>query len=276
MKFASTLLFACVILGLARSEEQIPTEPGTLLEFKKKCVVVSENDTLTVQFGKKDQPVAVRVIPCYGLNAHAATDIQGYQVQEDDFVPPLNQFNAGYTEGPASLTLTSTKPAVEAAKYNGMFEVFTANSFDELSAMCPTITNPTPTFTINMKKKSDDNSAVVSWDPVAEKDGITYTVYRRDIKIDSSEKVIPDGVYDTACGAKTVFTKMDVNIREAKKISCSVTGLQPDVISSIMIVATKDSTGCSLTYSRVNLNDGASSLSCLMAIILFFALYLFI
>ena len=275
MKFVSTLLFACIVLGLARSEEDIPTEPGTLLEFKKKSDIIMENATLSVLFGKDEQPSALKVIPCYGLNIHLAAEIDGAKPQEDDITPTQNSFYAGFTSGPATLTIKSTSPDTDYTPLSGKFEALTGNSFEEIDAMCPKLTNPAPTFKINMKKKSDDNNAVVSWVPASSAD-VEYAVYRRDVKIGGAEPIIPEGVYETACGTKILFNEVNTPVTCEEKCSCSITGLKTDVISSVMIVATKKSSGCAVAYNRVNLNDGASALSCFMTIILFIVFYLFI
>lgn len=274
MKFATLTLLACSMLGLIRSSEIDPTDPTTIFPNGKKSVAYV-NKSLTVRFGELNKMACVKVIPCYGLKAAAKAERAG-DVQAETFNDTCKSFSAkliSYSEYP-TLTLTSTAPGDD-YEFDGMFEVFPGDSENALTKMFPEITNPIVSFKINMKKGSDDNRATLSWDPVKD-DGssVEYTVYRRDVKIGSGE-VMPTGVYDTPCGVEYAFNK-------GPKVSCTdgrcgavVDGLKIDHITTIMVVATKTSTGGSVAYYRVNLNDGASAISCFMALILLIAFFLF-
>lgn len=278
MKLVTAFLLACVVLGLARADDQEPTEPGTLIDFGKTETVVAGNTTLTVLFGEANKPSWVKVTPCYGKNVKVVVERSGSQ-QNGTF-----EEQAGFIGGFESssdiptLSFETTSPNASYTPYEGMFEVISFELQKDFYSMCPQVTNPAPSFTIDMKKKSNNNKAIITWTPVSDTD-VTYEVYRRDIKIGSGEVPIPEGVYNTVCGAKLLFTKdtdaTDAISKKNDKYSCAIKNLDTKTVTSVMIAVTKTSTGCSVPYNLVNLNDGASALSCAIAIILFFAFYLF-
>lgn len=278
MKFL-TFFLACVTLaGLARGEGQEPTEPDTLVGLSEKKTIVLGNNSLTIRFGGVDAASYAKVVPCYGLQFTARAARGGAEPIDYTFGNNENNFVLGFQASSVYPTLTfkSTTPGADYTPYEGMAEVYSYQNENEYQLLCPTITVNDPTFKINMKKNSDDNSAVVSWTSVKETEGITYTIYRKDFK-KGSEQAVPEGVFETVCGAKLTFTETSIRPTcTGGKCSCKVDNLDVNKVTSVMIAATKDSTGCSVAYSRVNLNDnGAGQLSCFMALVLFFAFYLF-
>lgn len=278
MKLVTAFLLACVVLGLAKADDQEPTEPGTFIGFGKTETVIAGNTTLTVQFGEANKPSWVKVTPCYGENVKVIAGRSG--LQQNGTFEKQTGFIAGFESSSdvPTLSFETKSPDASYAPYEGMFEVLSFELQSDFYKMCPQVTEPEPSFTIDMKKKSNNNKAILTWTPVSDTD-VTYEVYRRDIKIGSGEDPIPDGVYNTVCGAKLLFTK-DADATSAiskknNKYSCAIENLDTKTITSVMVAVTKTSTGCSVPYNLVKLNDGASALSCAIAIILFFAFYLF-
>lgn len=278
MKLVTAFLLACVVLGLAKADDQEPTEPGTFISSGKTETVIAGNTTLTVQFGEANKPSCVKVTACYGKNVKVVAERSGLKYPDTFEVKTGTVLGFQPSSDVPTLSFETTSPGASYTPYEGMFEVLSFESQSDVNKLCPQVTNPVPSFTIDMKKKSNDNKAIITWTPASDTD-VTYEVYRRDIKIGSGEDPIPDGVYNTVCGAKLLFTKdadaTDAISKKNDKYSCSIKNLDTKTVTSVMIAVTKTSTGCSMPYNLVNLNDGASALSCAIAIILFFAFYLF-